>query len=102
MADALIAKYPFYTKLVIQGNLHRNRRRYKAVAVQAMLAIDAGMDEDLAYNLLKTMYDNHDRMVAAHTTAEPRLPETGLDGMVSSCTQALQDTSTNKLKGNIV
>jgi TRAP transporter TAXI family solute receptor len=83
MADALIAKYPFYTKLVIPGGTYTGiDEDVKTVAVQAMLAIDADMDEDLAYNMLKTMYDNHDRMKAAHTTAGAKIvPETGLDGM---------------------
>jgi TRAP transporter TAXI family solute receptor len=83
MADALIAKYPFYTKIVVPGGTYSGiDEDIKTVAVQAMLAIDADMDEDLAYNMLKTMYDNHDRMKAAHTTAGAKIkPETGLDGM---------------------
>ena len=83
MADALIEKYPFYTKLVVPGGTYTGiDEDIKTVAVQAMLAIDAGMDEDLAYNMLKTMYDNPDRMQAAHSTAGAKIkPETGLDGM---------------------
>ncbi len=83
MADNLIAEYPFYTKLVIPGGTYTGiDEDVKTVAVQAMLAVDAGLDEDLAYNMLKTMYDNPDRMQAAHSTAGAKIkPETGLDGM---------------------
>lgn len=83
MADRLIDKYPFYTKLTIPGGTYSGiDEDIKTVAVQAMLAVDAGLDEDLAYNMLKTMYDNHDRMKVAHATAgEKIVPETGLDGM---------------------
>ncbi|MDD2574019.1 MAG: TAXI family TRAP transporter solute-binding subunit [Bacillota bacterium] len=83
MADGLIAKYPFYTKIIVPGGTYSGiDEDIKTVAVQAMLAIDAGLDEDIAYNMLKTMYDNHDRMKVAHTTAGEKIkPETGLDGM---------------------
>lgn len=83
MADKLIADYPFYTKLVIPAGTYTGiDEDAKTVAVQAMLAVSANMDEELAYNLVKTMYDNQDRMQAAHTTAGAKIkPETGLDGM---------------------
>ncbi len=83
MADALIAKYPFYTKLTIPGGTYTGiDEDVKTVAVQAMLAVSADLDEELAYNMLKTMYDNQERMKVAHTTAGAKIkPETGLDGM---------------------
>jgi TRAP transporter TAXI family solute receptor len=83
MADRLIEKYPFYTKLVIPARTYSGiDEDINTVAVQAMLAVSADLDEDLAYNMLKTMYDNQDRIVAAHKTAGAKIkPETGLDGM---------------------
>ncbi len=83
MAEKLIDKYPFYTKLTIPGGTYIGiEEDVKTVAVQAMLAVDAGLDEDLAFNMLDTMYANHDRMKAAHATAgEQIVPENGLNGM---------------------
>ncbi|NSW92636.1 MAG: TAXI family TRAP transporter solute-binding subunit [Firmicutes bacterium] len=82
MADKLIAEYPFYTKLVIPAGTYTGiDKDIKTVAVQAMLAVSADMDEELAYNLLKTMYENQDRLVAAHAKGAVIKPETGLDGM---------------------
>ncbi len=83
MAERLIDKYPFYTKLTIPGGTYVGiDEDIKTVAVQAMLAVDAGLDEELAFNMLDTMYDNHDRMKVAHATAGAQIvPENGLNGM---------------------
>lgn len=83
MADKLIEKYPFYTKLIIPGGTYSGiGEDVKTVAVQAMLAVDANLDKNLAHDMLKTMYANHERMKVAHATAGEKIKEeTGLDGM---------------------
>jgi len=84
--DSLIEKlttdYPYYTKNVIPANTYSGEDEdIQTVAVQAMLAVTSDMDEELAYNLVKSMYDNLDRVKAAHTVGELIKPETGTEGM---------------------
>jgi len=84
--DALIDKitkdYPYYTKIVIPAGTYSGLNEdVQTVAVQAMLAVRSDMDEELAYNLVKAMYDNLDRIKAAHAVGELIKPETGTDGM---------------------
>lgn len=84
--DALIEKlttdYPYYTKIVIPAGTYSGvDEDIQTVAVQAMLAVKSDMDEDLAYNLVKQMYDNLDRIKAAHSVGELIKPETGTEGM---------------------
>ncbi|MDI3481795.1 MAG: uncharacterized protein PWQ97_1450, partial [Tepidanaerobacteraceae bacterium] len=81
-ADKLIKQYPFYTKTVIPANTYSGQTEdVKAVSVMSMLAVSSKMDENTAYSLVKTMYDNLDRIKAAHSVGEKIKPETGQEGM---------------------
>ncbi|HHW03190.1 MAG TPA: TAXI family TRAP transporter solute-binding subunit [Thermoanaerobacterales bacterium] len=81
-ADKLIEKYPFYTKTVIPANTYSGQTEdVKTVSVMSMLAVSSKMDENTAYSLVKTMYDNLDRIKAAHSVGEKIKPETGQEGM---------------------
>lgn len=82
MSDKLVADYPFYTKINIPAGTYKDQAEdVKAVAVSAMLAVSSDMDEELAYQLVKTLYDNLDRVELAHTVGKMIRPETGQDGM---------------------
>lgn len=81
-ADALISKYPFYTKTVIPANTYNGQTEdVKTVSVKSMLAVSAKMDEETAYNLVKTMYENLERLKTAHAVGEKIVPEVGKEGM---------------------
>ncbi len=82
VADALIAQYPFYTKIVIPAETYQGiNYATKGVAVKAMLVVSSAMSEDLVYQLLKTMYENTDRIIAAHKVGEHITRETGSEGI---------------------
>ncbi len=82
MADKLIEQYPFYTKIVIPAGTYNNLDKdSKAVAVKAMLAVSSELDEELAYQMVKTMYDNQDQITAAHKVGNMITKETGNEGM---------------------
>lgn len=82
LIEKLMNDYPYYTKNVIPANTYKGvTEDVQTVAVQAMLAVRSDMDEELAYNLVKTMYDNLDRIKAAHSVGELIKPETGTEGM---------------------
>lgn len=81
-ADALIAKYPFYTKLTIAGKTYPSQDAdVQAVAVRCMLAVTNKMDADTGYAITKAIYSNLDRLKAAHSAAGVVSKATALDGM---------------------
>jgi len=84
--DEIIASlqkdYPFYVKIVVPAGTYKGVDvDVITVAVKAMLAVRAEMPEDLAYQLLKTMYANQKRLIEAHAKGELIIPETGKEGM---------------------
>lgn len=82
IADKLIEKYPFYVKTVIPADTYNGvTEGTQAVAVMSMLAASSELDEDLAYELLKTMYENLDRLKAAHPLGSLINDKTRQDGM---------------------
>lgn len=82
-ADALIAKYPFYTKLTnCSQNLPRIQEAdVQAIAVRAMLAVTDKMDADTGYAITKAIFSNLDRLKAAHSVANAVSKAIALDGM---------------------
>jgi len=86
VADEIITSlqkdYPFYVKIVVPAGTYKGvDTDVVTVAVKAMLAVRAEMPEDLAYQLLKTMYANQKRLIEAHAKGELIIPETGKEGM---------------------
>lgn len=81
-ADALIKKYPFYTKQTVKSNTYPGMASdVNAVAVKAMLVISDKVDADLAYRMTKALFSNLDRMKAAHTLGASIQKATALEGM---------------------
>ena len=81
-ADKIIQKYPFYTKQTIAANAYNGvTTASKTVAVKAMLAVSSKMKDDLAYQLVKTLYANTDKIKASHKVGEQITKATGKDGM---------------------
>ena len=46
-----------------------------------MLCVSADLDEELAYQLTKQIYENHDRVVVAHYVGKFITKETATQGM---------------------
>ena len=81
-ADALIAKYPFYAKVVIPAKSYRNQASdVSAVAVMAMLVVTEKMDAQLSYDISKAIFTNTDRLKAAHAVASNVSKANGQMGM---------------------
>ncbi|WP_129600671.1 TAXI family TRAP transporter solute-binding subunit [Anaerophilus nitritogenes] len=82
IADKLLEKYKFFTKFTIPANTYKGQTEdIQTLTVKAMLAVNADLDEELAYQMVKTIYDNHDRIVAAHNVGKNITKDTGLEGM---------------------
>lgn len=82
VANKLMAKYPFYAVQVIPAGTYQGQTQsVTTVAVKSMLAVSSKMPADLVYELLKTMFDNTDRLIAAHAQGKNVKLETALEGM---------------------
>jgi len=81
-ADALIKKYPFFTKIKIPANTYAGQTAdVDAVALKAMLVVSDKLDADTAYAITKAIYTNTDRLKAAHAQGKNITKESAKDGV---------------------
>lgn len=81
-ADKLIEQYPFYTKVTIPaGTYPKQDADVQSVAVKAMLVTTEDMDDQMAYDIVKAIYSNLDRLKAAHSVGELITKESAKDGI---------------------
>ncbi len=82
VAEQLLKDYKFFTEFVIPADTYKGQTEdVKTLTVKSMLAVSSNLDEDLAYELTKQIYENHDRVVAAHNVGKYIVAETANDGM---------------------
>lgn len=61
--DALIAAHPFYTRTTVPANSYQTQtEEVSTVAVKALLVCRADLDEQLAYELTKSLYEHADEI----------------------------------------
>ena len=81
-ADALIAKYPFYTKTVIPAGTYAGfDEDVPAVSVMAMLVANEKVTEQLGYDVAKSLFTNLDRLQAAHAVGKQIAKDKAMSGM---------------------
>ena len=65
--DKLIAEHPFYSHAVIPGGMYiGNPKDVNTFGVKAMLAAPAGLDDDIVYQIVKSVFDNLDNFKTLH------------------------------------
>jgi len=80
--QALRARWPFYTRVTVPGDAYRGLTGpVRTVAVMAMLVARADLPEDLVYNLTKALWENLDRLRAAHARGRDLDVSKAVDGM---------------------
>lgn len=80
--DNLIAKYPYYTKMVIPAGTYSGQNEdITTVSVKCLLVTTDKMDASLGEQIVKVIYENLDRMKAAHAVGQYFSKVTGLEGM---------------------
>jgi TRAP transporter TAXI family solute receptor len=78
----LMDKWSFYAPTVIPAGTYKGvDADVPSVAVKSMLAVSAKIDANLVYEMLKTMFDNGPRLVAAHAQGANIKLATALEGM---------------------
>ena len=80
-ADALIAKYPFYTKVTIPAGTYGMTEPVEAISVMAMLVCSDKVDDALGYEVTKALFTHLDRIQAAHAAAKAITKDGATKGM---------------------
>lgn len=79
---SLSSKYPFYTEVVIPANSYKGQTEdVSAAAVMAMLVVPEDLDEELAYNLTKQLFEQRQVIIDTHARGNDIKLETALAGM---------------------
>jgi len=65
-ADALIAKYPFYSKATIAASVYGVEADVESVAMLATLVTTTDLSADTVYAITKAIYENTDALIAGH------------------------------------
>lgn len=82
MIDKMIETSPFYAKTVIPAGTYTGLDVDVATATtMAMWVVDENVDEDLVYDMTKTLWENRADVEAAHEKGKDVTLETALDGM---------------------
>jgi hypothetical protein len=80
--DALMKKYPFFTKAVVPKGAYKGvDADIPTVAVMAILVARAEMEEGMAYQITKAIFDNLADIERAHAKGKELKLETALGGM---------------------
>ncbi|NLJ99409.1 MAG: TAXI family TRAP transporter solute-binding subunit [Tissierellia bacterium] len=80
--DELIEKYPYYTEVDIPKGTYKGQEHDNpTIAVMAMLVVPEELDEDLVYNMTKTMFEQRQVIIDTHDRGNDIQLETALTGM---------------------
>lgn len=78
----LMEKYPFYSKQVIPANTYEGQSSpVSTLAVMAVLAVNDKMDDDMGYKVTKAIFDNLEKLQAAHGAGKMVDIETAKESM---------------------
>lgn len=78
----LVEKYPFYTEAVIPKETYKGQENdINTTAVMAMLVVPEDLDDDLAYNLTKYLFEQKKVIADTHSRGNDIELETALKGM---------------------
>lgn len=80
--EQLRAQYPYYTEVMIPANTYRGQPdAVPTAAVMAMLVTRQDVDADLVYSLTRALWENTDRLRAAHARGRDITTATARRGM---------------------
>ena len=73
--------YTFFVPHTVPKETYGLNKDVKTLAVRAMLAISSDVPDDIAYTILKVMFDHIDELKQAHSRAQDISIEKALDGL---------------------
>lgn len=80
-ADALIADYPFYTKIVIPKDVYKTEEDINTIAVRAIIICRDDLNENEVYLFTKALYESLDELGNAHAKGKEFKLDEALDGV---------------------
>lgn len=81
-ADAIMAKYGYYTKTIIPGGTYKGTDSdTEALAIKATLAVNKSLDENTVYEMTKAIFENLDELGAAHAKGKEISAEKAITGV---------------------
>lgn len=73
---------PYYGQFTVPAGLYSNLdKEIKTVGVKSALVASADLDEELVYNLVKTMFENYESIVGSHKALEAVSLEEAIKGL---------------------
>lgn len=73
---------PYYGQFTIPAGLYANQDKdIKTIGIMSTLVCSADLDEELVYNLIKTLYENREEIAASHKALEGVTLENALKGL---------------------
>lgn len=81
IAEALIAKYPFYANLTIEGEVYSGVPAAQTVSILSMVVCREDLSEDLVYEFTKGIFENLEDIQRAHSAGKFVTLESALDWM---------------------
>ncbi|MCQ2613905.1 MAG: TAXI family TRAP transporter solute-binding subunit [Treponemataceae bacterium] len=81
-ADAICAKYGYYTKTTIPGGTYKGADEdVPALAIKATLAVSESLSEDIVYNITKAMFENTAELALSHAKGKEISAEAAITGV---------------------
>ena len=81
-ADAIMAKYGYYTKTVIPGGTYKGTDTdTEALAIKATLAVNKNLDEKTVYEMTKAIFENLDELGSAHAKGKEISAQKAITGV---------------------
>jgi TRAP transporter TAXI family solute receptor len=79
--QTLCDTYSYYTPYTIGADVYGADADTNTVAVKATIVVKADLDEELVYNLTKTLFENLDAVAAAHDKGKEMSLEGAIEGV---------------------
>ncbi len=80
--EQIIRKYPFYSKYIIpQADYDKQKSDIKTVTVQAVLIASEDLDEELVYQMTKTLWESREELIGAMAKAKYMDPKNPLQSV---------------------
>lgn len=84
MIKKITAKYPWYFEYVIPANTYKGQtEEVRTLAVANILLVRKDLNDELVYQLTKTLYEHTNDLVAAHNAAKDIKLENALKGLTA-------------------
>lgn len=80
--DELRKVQPYYAKTILPANSYKGQTEpVETIAVRAIWATHASLDENLAYNVVKALYENTETLAKVHSKGKEISLETALESV---------------------